>query len=120
MIRFRPEQLWQALVEAGTHVLFVTDSKGTIVHVNALAEQLLGQQRKDLVGKLATFFDAEEIAVRARALTKSQKRQIPADYRALAWEALHGAASVRECTVFSGARRRRVLECRQGGACLGL
>lgn len=110
MVKFRPEQLWQALVEAGTHVLFVTDSKGTIVHVNALAEQLLGQPRKDLVGKLATFFDAEEIAVRARALTKAQKREIPADYRALAWEALHGAATVRECTVVSGARRRRALK----------
>lgn len=110
MSKFRPEQLWEALVEAGTHFVIVTDVDGKILHVNSRTEQLLGMPRREIIGKKCTFFDAEEIAVRARDLSKAHNRKFAPDYSALAWEALQGTTTVRECTVVNLARRRRALQ----------
>ena len=90
----------QAILDAANYSIISTDPSGTILTFNAAAERLLGFAEKDVIGNatLAVFHDTEELAARARELTRELGVPIDADFSVLAAKASRGKLEEREWT----------------------
>lgn len=64
--------LQEAILDSGNYTIISTDAKGVITTFNAVAEQLLGYQASEVVGKRtpAIIHDGEEVALRAEELSR--------------------------------------------------
>lgn len=72
------EQYKQIIIDSAEFSMITTSTDGTIKSFNAVAQRLLGYTEEELAGKAtpAVFHDADEIAARAKVLSKQLSRKI--------------------------------------------
>lgn len=70
--------LKQAILDSANYSIISTDSRGIIQSFNRAAQQWLGYSAEEVIGKVtpALIHDPEEVAARARALTKELGRPV--------------------------------------------
>ncbi|MDB6152462.1 MAG: rpfC [Chthoniobacteraceae bacterium] len=90
--------LQRAILDSANYSIISTDSRGLIRTFNARAVHSLGYTRSDVVGKRGALFfhDPEEIANRARQLSKELEQSIEPGFEVLAAKARMGLVDENE------------------------
>lgn len=99
--QLRSLSAWQrALLNAAHYSIIATDTRGTIVSVNAAAERMLGRRADSLVGKTtpALFHDPDEVTQRAKQLSLELGEPIEPGFEAVVAKARRGQSEEREWT----------------------
>ena len=92
--------LQKAILTSASFSIIATDEKGVIQLFNPGAERMLGYAAADVVNKInpSDIHDPEEVAARARALSRELATPITPGFDALAFKASRGIEDVYELT----------------------
>ncbi len=90
--------LHQAIFNSAHFSLIATDSEGVIQIFNVGAERMLGYDADDVIDRItpASISDADELLVRAQALTIEFRQPIAAGFEALVFKARRGIEDIYE------------------------
>jgi len=94
------EALQSAIFNSANFSSIATDAKGVIQIFNVGAERMLGYEAEEVVNKItpADISDAQEIVVRARALSAELGTEIAPGFDALVFKASRGIEDIYELT----------------------
>jgi PAS domain S-box-containing protein len=93
--------LQKAILNSTEYAIVSTDTRGIITVFNSAAERMLGYKAEEVIGKLTplAWHDEDEIAARAREISRDLNRSVAPDFEVLIVRPREGQTEEREWTI---------------------